>query len=91
MLTPLPTTEILETAAVHATRDVPIAAPRERVDDVLARIRGRRFTCAAVVAVCDGSRLAGAITIESLFAAAADAVVGDIMDVHPPTVAGHRD
>ncbi|RDI51137.1 magnesium transporter [Nocardia mexicana] len=87
----LPTAEILETAAAHATRDVPIAAPGERVDDVFARIRDRRFSSAAVVAVCDGGRLAGLITIENLLAAPGDATIGDIMDAHPPTVAGHRD
>ncbi|WP_024804918.1 magnesium transporter [Nocardia sp. BMG51109] len=83
--------EIFETAAAHATRNVPIANPAEAVDAVLARIRGARFDSAAVVAVCDGSRLAGLITLENLLAAARGARVGEVMDPHPPTIAGHRD
>ncbi|WP_406239600.1 magnesium transporter [Nocardia sp. NBC_01009] len=82
---------MLETAAAHATRDVPIANPGERVDDVLARIRGCRFASAAVVAVCDGRRLAGLITIENLLAAPTGAAIGEVMDTDPPTVAGHQD
>ncbi|UGT67845.1 magnesium transporter [Nocardia gipuzkoensis] len=83
--------ELFGTAAAHATRDVPIADPGEMADDVLARMRGGRFASAAVIAVCDGTRLAGLITIENLLAAPTGTAVGAVMDPDPPTIAGHKD
>ena len=61
------------TAAGHAAVAVPIAGPGDRVDTLLADMRGRQFDCAAVVAVCSEGRLVGLATIEQLLAAPADA------------------
>lgn len=47
----------LGTASHHATLDVPIVDPSLTIDDALAALRGRAFTSAAVVAVCDGDPL----------------------------------
>jgi magnesium transporter len=85
-----PSEVALETVAAHATRAVPVAEPDERVDDLMARIRGRRFASAAVAAVCVGDRRVGLVTIERLLAAEPSAIVGDVMDPDLPIVAGHR-
>jgi magnesium transporter len=85
-----PSEVALETVAAHATRAVPVAEPDERVDDLMARIRGRRFASAAVATVCVGDRLVGLVTIERLLAAEPSAIVGDVMDPDLPIVAGHR-
>ena len=77
----------LSSAAAHAGRNVPIAAPRETVNSVLDRMRGVRFDCAGVVAVCSGPQLVGLVTIERLLAAPGEAAVATVMDTEPPVVA----
>lgn len=54
-------------------------------------MRGRRFASVAVVAICEGERLAGLLTIENLLAADDHATMAEVMDPDPPTVAGHQD
>lgn len=76
----------LGTAAHHATRDIPIARPAETVDDVLVAMRGRAFTSAEVVAVCEGSRLVGLAPLERLMAADPGTTVADVMDADPAVV-----
>lgn len=83
--------EILQTAAELASTAVPIVAPTAVVADVLDAMRGRHFESASVVAVCDGDRLVGLITIEHLLAAPPTAVAADIADLEPPTLAPHTD
>lgn len=80
-----------ETAGALATRDVPIAAPGDRAADVLAGMRGRLFASATVVAVCDGARLAGLVTIERLLDAQGPALMRDIMDDTPMSVLPETD
>lgn len=58
----------LEIALEHATRDVPMARPEERVADVRARMLGRRFTSAGHVVVCEGDHFAGIVRTEELLA-----------------------
>ena len=77
----------LDSAAAHAGRNIPIAAPEDTVDSVLQRMRGVRFDCAAVVAVCSGPQLVGLITIERLLAAPGQVAVATVMDAQPPVVA----
>ena len=77
----------LDSAAAHAGRNIPIAAPGDTVDSVLQRMRGVRFDCAAVVAVCSGPQLVGLITIERLLAAPGEVPVATVMDAQPPVVA----
>lgn len=79
--------QILGTAAAHATLRVPTAEPDERVEALLARMRGQRFDSAAVTAVCAGGRLVGLATIERILAAPPVAVLADVMDPDPPVVA----
>lgn len=81
----------LRTAADHASTRVPVAAPGERVDDVIARLRGVRFDSAAVVAVCADDLLVGLATIEALLAAPPSATVGQVMDSRPVAVAPDTD
>ncbi|MCP9618744.1 magnesium transporter [Nocardia otitidiscaviarum] len=83
--------DVLDTAAAHATRDVPVVEPAETVRAALAGMQGRRFASAAVVVVCRDGYLAGLVTIERLLAAPPDSPVGEVMDTDPPTVAGHHD
>jgi magnesium transporter len=82
-----PLDQRLGSAAAHAGRNVPIAAPKETVDSVLDRMRGVRFESAGVVAVCSGPQLVGLVTIERLLAAPGEAAVATVMDTEPPAVA----
>ena len=77
----------LDSAADHAGRNIPIAAPDDTVESVLKRMRGVRFDSASVVAVCSGPQLAGLVTIERLLAAPGQAAVATVMDAQPPVVA----
>ena len=71
-------TEPLRTAAWHDTCDVPGAAPSDPVDVVLGRMRGPRFTSAAVVAAWVNDQLVGLVTHERRIAAASAATVCDV-------------
>jgi magnesium transporter len=82
---------LLGTAAQHASRRVPTARRDETVDELLTRLRGRRFDSASVVAVCDRDRLVGLVTIERLLGAVPGQRIGAVMDADPPTVAPHTD
>jgi magnesium transporter len=81
----------LGTAAEHASLAVPVAATDDRVEEVVAGLRGRRFQSAAVVAVCDDRRLAGLVSIERLLSAPVHTRLGDVMDPRPPIVAPGTD
>jgi magnesium transporter len=82
---------IFGTAAQHASTQVPVAAPEDSVDALLASMRGRRFESASVTAVCEDGRLVGLATIERLLAAPQSAAVGEVMDPRPPSVAPGTD
>jgi magnesium transporter len=81
-----PLEQLLGSAAAHAARNVPIAAPDETVNSVLDRMRGVRFDSAVVVAVCSGQQLVGLVTIERLLAAPGHATLATVMDSEPPVV-----
>jgi magnesium transporter len=76
-----------ESAAQHASRDVPIAAPEHTVGAVRAELSGRSYACASHVVVCEGDRFAGVVRIEDLFAADAGARISRVMDAEAPAVA----
>ena len=59
----------MDSAARHATRRVPIAAPDDQAGRVRDRLAGRTFDCATHIVVCDGDRFAGLLSIETLLAA----------------------
>jgi magnesium transporter len=86
-----PLDQRLGSAAAHASRKVPIAAPEDTVDSVLRRMRGVRFDCAGVVAVCSGPQLVGLVTTERLLAAPGQAALATVMDSEPPVVAPGAD
>lgn len=81
----------LGTAAWHASSRVPVAAPEDTVDAVLAAMRGQDYDSAAVVAVCRAGVLVGLATIERLLSAPGDGTVGSVMDPDPPRVAPGTD
>ncbi len=72
--------------AAHLVRRVPRAAPDATAGGVLSCLVGASYDSAVDVAVCDGDRLLGLLTIERLLAAAPDTRVGDLMDDDPPVV-----
>lgn len=78
----------LETAQQHLCRNVPVLAPGATVGEARAGIVGKSFEFAGDLAVCDGPRLVGLLTIEALLAAADDVRVRDVMDPDPPVA--HR-
>lgn len=80
-----------ETAAQHATRDVPIADRGQRIDDVRLMLVGRRYESASHVVICEGDRFRGVITVEDALAAPADATVESVMDPRAPVVAPGTD
>ena len=72
--------------------NVPMCGPDATASQVRAMLAGRRFESAADVAVCaDGDgfphRLLGLIPLESIIAADAEMLAGDLMDPDPPVAA----
>lgn len=80
-----------DTAAAHATADVPTVTAGTLAGDARRQIAGRRYASATDVAVCDGDRLRGIVRIEDLLAAAELTPVSDFMDADPPTVSPTTD
>jgi len=68
-----------------------VAGVDDTVGEVLARMRGRRFVEAGVVAVCTARKPVGVVTIESLLAAEDSARVGTLMDSDFSVVAAEQD
>jgi magnesium transporter len=82
---------IIGTAAEHASTQVPQAAPEDTVADVLARMRGRAFDSVSAVAVTDGERLVGVVTIERLLAAHDSQPMRDLLDPSAPVATPNTD
>jgi len=70
--------------------DVPTAAAEDRASDVRAMLAGRRYACATEIAVLDGERLVGVVSVEALLAAADDAVLARLV-VEPSAVVAPGD
>jgi len=83
--------QVLGTAAEYVSTSVPVTTATEPVEVVLTGMRGRSFDNASVIAVCEGERFTGVVTIERLLAAPPGALVADVMDADPPTVAPGTD
>jgi magnesium transporter len=77
---------VLDTAEAHVARDVPRAGASDRAGDVRRALTGRRFTTASAVAVLDGDRLSGLVTIEALLAADEATTLDELMDAEPTVV-----
>jgi magnesium transporter len=84
-LAPVPP-HVLDTAEEHVARDVPRAGASDRAGDVRRVLTGGRFTTASAVAVLDGDRLAGLVTIEALLSADEATTLDELMDAHPAVV-----
>jgi len=80
-----------ETAAQLVTPNVPKAVPTATAGELLSMLQGRRYDYASDVAVCDGERLAGLVSMEQLLAAPPASRVVDMMDAHPAAVAPEVD
>lgn len=80
-----------DTAAAHATRDVPTVASGTLAGDARRQLAGRRYASAAHAAVCDGERLRGIVRIEDLLAADDQTPVSELMDAVPPAVSPTTD
>lgn len=76
-----------ESALSLATRNVPLMPPDGNVATALAAIQGRHYDCATHMAVVEGERLVGIITLEALLAAEPDRQLAAVMDADAPRVA----
>ena len=81
-----PSDVTLRIAAAHATRQVPVAAPGDATGTVRDALLGHAFESADDVAVVEGDRLVGLVTLERLLAADAESPLSAVMDSEPPTV-----
>jgi magnesium transporter len=81
----------LRIAGEQATGRVPVAAPSESAESVLAAMVGASFECADDVAVLDNRRLVGVVPIERLLAAEPGTRMSDLMDADPPVVTPDAD
>lgn len=76
-----------ETAAEHVSRDVPVFAPQDLAESVLAALTGRRYACASLIVVCEGAIFQGVVRMEDLLAAAPGTPLVALMDRDAPVVA----
>lgn len=80
-----------ETAAEHASIQVPIFSPGDRAGEVRQQLMGQRYECASHVVVCVHEKFRGVVKVENLLAAAADTTLDDLMDRGTPIVAPGTD
>lgn len=76
-----------ETAAQHASTEVPVFPPACRAAEVRQQLAGRQYESASHVIVCEQRKFLGVVRIEDLLAAAADTSLSDLMDRQAPVVA----
>jgi magnesium transporter len=76
-----------ETAARHATRQVPVVDPRQPLTEVREALIGHRYDSASHIVVCEAGLFRGVVTIEDALAAPGEANVASIMDPSAPCVA----
>ena len=79
--------KLLRRAAVHATAEVPTAAPTQTIGAVRDQIAGESFESAVHLAVLDQGKLVGIVSIEALLAADREQPIEAVMDADPPVVA----
>jgi magnesium transporter len=82
---------LLGAAVEHASTEVPVAGPGQAAGEVRERLVGGEFESASAIAVLEGERLIGLVSIERLLAAPAEAPLSAIMDGDPPVVGPHTD
>ena len=76
----------LESAARHATRDVPVVEPSQRIEGVRSSLIGRRFESASHIVVCEAGLFRGVLTIEALLSSPAEVTVESVMNAGAPIV-----
>lgn len=81
-----PASLALETTEEHALTGVPSASPASLVEEIRRSLLEDRYDSMTHVAILDGARLAGVLTIEDLFAAPKGTVAREVMDPDPPVV-----
>jgi len=69
-----------------ASDRVPVAHAQQTVGAVRTALIGQQFDCADDVAVLEGKKLAGLLSLERLLAAKAGTRVADVMDTAPPAI-----
>jgi magnesium transporter len=80
-----------ETAAEHVLTRVPRASPKSLVEEIRRSLLGDRYDGLTHVAILDGAKLAGILTIETLFSAPKGSVAQEVMDPDPSIVAPGTD
>jgi magnesium transporter len=89
MATPPPAPEdhvTFETAAQHATLDVPVFDPHRSAGEVRAELAGRKYETVALVIVCEGRGFSGVVRLEDLLAAPAATRLAELMDPNAPSI-----
>ena len=76
-----------ESAAEHATTEVPVFARDDSAGATRQRLEEQRYKSASHVIVCEGRKFLGIVTIEDLLAASAEISLGDVMDRDAPVIA----
>src|SRR3712207_4269449 len=89
----LPPSNVLEreVAAEHAFTRVPVSSPSASAEQVRGSLSEGTYDSLSYVAILDGAKLVGVLTIEALFAAPGQATAGRVMDPDPPVVAPGTD
>jgi magnesium transporter len=80
-----------QTAGELAEGNVPRAAADDRADGVRGELIGRHFEFAADLAVLEGARLIGVVTLERLLSARPDTPARDLVEGTTPTVGAEAD
>ncbi len=75
-----------ETTEEHTLTRVPRASPTSLVEEIRRSLLEDRYDSMTHVAILDGAKLAGVLTIEDLFAAPKGSVAREVMDPDPPVV-----
>ena len=75
-----------ETTEEHALTRVPSASPTSPVEEIRRSLLEDRYDSMTHVAILDGAKLAGVLSIENLFAAPKGSVAREVMDPDPPVV-----
>jgi magnesium transporter len=76
-----------DSAAAHASTQVPVVSPTARAGEIWASLKGGCYESATHLVVCEGDQFRGILRIEEVLAAPAEAAVYSLMDAHPPVVA----
>lgn len=77
---------LLERAADHLTARVPVVSSTTSLSEIRQILQSKPFDTVAYVAVCEGERLVGLVSIERALHGPAESTARDVMDTDPPVV-----